>query len=357
MDFTYSSEQTMLQDSLGRLLTQVWPFEQRQKLLRAGTPRSAALWSGLAEMGLLALPLSEELGGLGGTASDLAAIGELFGRHLVSEPLLGSVLLGAAALGEARAGVVDGSEIVALAHQERHGIGPAECLATTLERADGGLVLSGEKLLVLDAAAAQVMVVSARLEGRLALVRLDPALPGVTLRRYVTIDGREAAHVHFAGVNLPGTALISADAAAALDPVIDRALLFLSAETVGAMTALLEQTSAYAATRKQFGVAIGSFQAIAHRLADMKIAWAKAQSLLLYTAALADAGQARPRDLALLKAQTGRLGRALGESAVQIHGGIGMTDELSVGHYLKRIVANETLFGSTDYHLRRIGAA
>ena len=363
MDFSFTPEQDMLRDSLGKLLAQTYSFDQRQALLKSGAARSEPVWQALGEMGLLALPFAESDGGLGGQPSDLVACGLVMGRHLVAEPWLASILLGgkALALGGARAhpllaDVIAGSAQVALAHEERHGIGPVSAMGTTLTLSGDAVQLDGEKKLVLGGAEANALIVSARAGDKLALVRVDPSAPGVTVTGYSMIDGRRAATVRFEHVIIPAAQVMRDDAEAALDAVIENALLTLSAEAVGAMGALLEMTGSYAATRKQFGVPIGSFQAMAHRLADMKIAWAKAQALLLYTTALIEAGQASPRDVALLKAQMGRLGRAVGESAVQVHGGIGMTDELAVGHYLKRLLAIEAMLGSTDYHLRRVGA-
>jgi alkylation response protein AidB-like acyl-CoA dehydrogenase len=363
MDFSFTPEQEMLRDSLGKLLAQSYAFDQRQALLKTDTPRSEPVWQALTEIGLLALPFTEAEGGLGGQPSDLVACGMVMGRHIFAEPWLGAIILGgrALALGGDRAqpllaDVMAGSAQVALAHEERHGIGAVAQMATTLTLDGDALRLSGEKKLVLGGADATTLIVSARARDKLTLVRVDPAAPGVTVSGYRMIDGRRAATVRFDAVALAPDAALRDDAEAALNAVIDDALLTLSAEAVGAMSALLEMTGAYAATRKQFGVPIGSFQAMAHRLADMKIAWAKAQALLLYTTALIEAGKATPRDVALLKAQMGRLGRSVGESAVQVHGGIGMTDELAVGHYLKRLLCIEAMLGSTDYHLRRVGA-
>lgn len=359
MDFAFTAEQEMLRDSLGKLLTQAYSFDQRQALLRSGQPHSSAVWAQLRDMGLLALPFAETEGGLGGSVSDLVAICELLGRHLVVEPYLSSILLGgrALALGGARAGalleaVIAGEALVALAHEERHGVGPLALLGTTLEQGR----LTGEKRLVMGGAETVTLIVSARAHDRLVLVMVDPAAAGVTVRRYTTIDGRRAASLQFKNVAVDAADVLHDDAEQVLAGVIEDALLALCAEAVGAMGALLEASSAYATTRKQFGVPIGSFQAIAHRLADMKIACAKAHALLLYTTALVESGKCGSRDIALLKAQIGRLGRSVGESAVQVHGGIGMTDELAVGHYLKRILAVEAMLGSTDYHLRRLGA-
>lgn len=363
MDFTYTSEQEMLRDSLGKLFAQSYSFDQRQALLKNGHAHSEIVWAQLRDMGLLALPFSESQGGLGGSASDLVAIGELLGRHLVIEPYLSSILLGGRALalgGSATSAALEaamaGETLAALAHEERHGIGAPALLGTTLTQDGNAVRLSGEKRLVLSGAEASILVVSARMGDHLALVRVDPEATGVAISGYTTVDGRRAANVRLSEVAVATGDILLHDAEAALDGVLQSAQLMLSAEAVGAMHALLEASATYAATRKQFGVPIGSFQAIAHRLADMKIACAKAQALLLYTAALVETGKGGGRDIALLKAQVGRLGRSVGESAVQIHGGIGMTDELAVGHYLKRILAIEAMLGSTDYHLRRVGA-
>ncbi len=365
MDFTYTSEQEMLRDSLGKLLAQAYGFDARQKFVRSSDSRCEAVWRQFGQMGLLALPFAESQGGIGGSFSDLVAIGELLGRYLVVEPYVSSILLGGSALSLSDAtadqallrDVVAGDVEVALAHEEAHGIGPVERMTCTLRAVDDGLRLDGTKLLVLGGGHAGTLIVSARQADRLALVRVDPAQPGVTVTGYRTIDGRHAATVRFEGVRLSAAGLLLDDAEDRLDAVLRRALLCLSAEAVGAMQALLEASAGYAATRKQFGVPINSFQAVAHRLADMKIAYSKARALLLYTTALLEAGEGGARDVSLLKAQVSRLGRIVGESAVQVHGGIGMTDELSIGHYLKRILSIESMFGNTDYHLRRVGAA
>ena len=177
----------------------------------------------------------------------------------------------------------------------------------------------------------------------------------MTLTPFKTVDGRAAVHIAFEGVEVSPENILSSDAKGLIDQVITDAAIALCAETVGALSALFQTTCEYAATRKQFGNAIVSFQAISHRLADMKIAQAKAKATLAYTVALAVAGKASERDISILKGQISKLALSIGEAAIQIHGGVGMTDELSVGHYHKRILANSTLFGDCDYHLRNVG--
>jgi alkylation response protein AidB-like acyl-CoA dehydrogenase len=360
MDFTFTGEQQMLRDSVSSFLQRGYDFDARNRIVRSGDGWSREVWNQLAEIGLLALPVAEEAGGLGGAAPDLVAIAEPFGAHLLAEPFLATALLAAPLLARTGDGRLDelmgGTAIAALAYEEGHGTADPSQIAMTARREGGGFVLDGEKRMVLGGGDADLLLVVARLEGRLALFALDPAQDGVTLTGYQTIDGRRAANVLFEAVILPSAALLSSDIEPALRQVLDTAILALCAESVGAMGELLARTADYAATRKQFGVPIVTFQAVAHRLADMKIAYSKARATLLYTAALMEAGHASQRDMAILKGQTGKLGRQVGESAIQTHGGVGMTDELAVSHLHKRILANDALLGGSEYHLRKVGS-
>ena len=370
MDFSFSDEQNMLRDTLSRYLDSAYQFEARQALLRSKQPWSADVWTQFQELGLTALPFEEQHGGLGGAPSDIVAIAELLGAHLTVEPYLSSVVFCGRALESSAAPaakavlekIIDGAAIAAFAHEEGRGVAHPSHIALTARREGDGFRLDGEKRLVLGGAQADHLLVSARLSGGpgdaegLALLLVDPKAPGVTLQPLRTIDGRSAAHIRFDGVATPSDHLIAEPAAELLEKVVSEATLALCAEAVGAMGALMRITTEYAATRKQFGVPIGSFQAIAHRLADMKMAYSKARSTLIYTAALAESGRMGARDVSILKGQAGVLGRQIGESAVQIHGGVGMTDELNVGHYLKRLLAIEAMFGGSDYHLHKVGA-
>lgn len=364
MDFNYTHEQRLLADNVGRFLVKEHGFAARQAVIASGGGFSRPVWRHFADMGLLALPYAESMGGLGGSVVDVAIIGECFGEALLTEPFLGSVMLGGRALclaePDARLipaieGMFTGDVIVALAHEEDFGVSHVVNLSTRLDSDGDGFVLSGRKSLVLAGGDADVLVVSAMHDGQVALVAVDRAQAGVETTPFITIDGRSAAHIIFRDTPLPAASIILRDARDAIERVIDDASLYLCAESVGAMVALLRITVDYARTRQQFGAPIVAFQTIAHRLADMKIALAKAQATLAHTLALAEAGDASRRDISIVKAQTGRLGRAIAENAVQTHGGVGMTDELVVGHYLKRLLANEALFGHTEYHLRRLG--
>ena len=371
MDFSFTEEQLMLRDSVSAYLAKSYDFDSRQAIGRSDTGWSGEVWSQLADMGLLALPFPVARGGLGGTVADVVAIAEPFGAHLLVEPYLASIMLAGGALAAAADNnaavawlerVIRGEVIAALAYEEGNGTRDPSHVAMTAERSADGFVLRGEKRMVLGGGDASMLVVVARLttesgaDNDIALFLADPAARGIGITRYATIDGRRAANIVFDGVTLPADALILDDAKAALRGVLDRAMLTLCAESTGAMGSLLARTADYAATRKQFGVPIGSFQVVAHRLADMKIAYTKARATLIYTTALLEAGRATPRDMAILKGQTGKLGRVIGEAAIQTHGGVGMTDELSIGHLHKRILANDALLGDANYHLRRVGS-
>lgn len=365
MNFTFTDEQEMLRASVSRYLQRDYDFDTRQAIVASSAGWSTPVWRRLAYMGLLAAPFPEDVGGLGGSIVDVVALGELFGAHLLVEPYVGSVVMVGGALtrvpGQPAAvrwlkRIITGDAVGAFAHEE------GTDLRVEATRTATGYVLSGEKKLVLHGATADVLIVSARLgsadrAGGSALFAVDrAATDGLVATPFVTIDGRPAAHIRFSGAALPREALLAADADDHIADVVTRAIVALSAEAVGAMTELLRRTAEYAATREQFGVPISSFQAVAHRLADMKIATVKARATLLHTTAVVEAGRHTPTDISVLKAQVGRLGRQVGEAAVQTHGGVGMTDELPIGHLFKRILAVGAMFGSTEHHLRAVGA-
>ncbi|HVX69429.1 MAG TPA: acyl-CoA dehydrogenase family protein [Mycobacteriales bacterium] len=364
MDLNFTDEQRLLADSTTRFLEQTRDFHARRAQLAEGVTLSSAVWGHLAGQGLLALPRSEAAGGPGGSIVDLVAIAMRFGASLLTEPYLATVVLAGAAL-EAAGGdeartlltrIATGEAVVGFAHEEAVSGAPVGQIETTAIGKHGGYVLSGLKPFVLAGGDAEELVVSARHDDGIALFLVDAATAGIMIEKFVTVDGRGAGRVRFDDVHVPQAALLARDATSLIDDVVADALLYLAAESVGAMDALFRMTSSYAATRQQFGVPIGSFQTIAHRLADMKIALTKAHASLIYVTALREAGQAGPADLSVLKAQTGRLGRTLAEAAVQTHGGVGMTDELAVGHLLKRILANDSLFGDAELHLRLLGS-
>lgn len=372
MNFSFTEEQVMLRDSVARYLDRNYDFDARQALLRSGAPFSKEAWSQFAELGLLSLPFPEDVGGLGGSVVDLVPIAETFGEHLTVEPWAFSLVLAGGALAAARDSacarkylveVASGATIAALAWDEGRGIASPAQITMSAKQAGNGFMLNGEKRLVFGAAEAGLIVVAARTSGAagdqagLVLALVDPSDPGVSLKPFRTQDGRSAAHVRFEKVPVAADKVLSRDAHGVINKLLGDAILVLAAEAVGAVGALLRITGAYATTRKQFGVAIGTFQAVGHRLADMKIAYAKAYATLMYTTALVEAGRATARDISVLKAQVNKMGRIVAEAAVQTHGGVGMTNELSVGHYMKRLLAFEAMFGAPDYHFRKIGHA
>ncbi len=369
MDFSLTSDQVMLRDSVTRLLQIKYSFDERQSIVRSDAPWSVEIWKDFEAMGLLALSVPSDKGGLGGNIADIAAVSELLGEYLVVEPFISSSVLAGRILAAANVAAADailetlvaGNKTAAFAHEEGAGTPKVEAIQLQGREAANGLSLHGEKGLVLGGAQADFILVSAKLqgeksgEGAIGLAIVEPSQEGVTLTPFKTVDGRTAAHIAFEGVMVSQENFLSRDATRLINQVIADAMIALCAETVGALSALFQTTCEYASTRKQFGNAIISFQAISHRLADMKIAQAKAKATLAYTIALAAAGKAGERDISILKGQISKLGLSIGESAIQIHGGVGMTDELNVGHYHKRILANSTLFGDCDYHLRNVG--
>ena len=361
MEFAFSQEQDMLRDSVARYLEKNYDFDARQALVRSDEAWSDDVWGQFAELGLLALPFSEEKGGLGGSIADCVAFASRFGKHLVVEPYAHTIMLAGAALEASGHEVADewieklasGEAIVAFAYEEGAGTSTPAMIRTAATSADGGTTLSGEKRLVIAGAQADAIVVAARGAGdAIGLYLVEKNAPGLTLGAYTTIDGQSAAKMTFNAV--PAVPLIE-NANETLETILSNAIIVQSAEAVGAMEALLSTTAEYAMTRKQFGKPIMMFQSVAHRLSDMKIAYTKALSTLTYTTALANSGMASLRDISTLKGQIGSLGRQIGEAAIQTHGGVGMTDELNVSHYHKRLLAYDAQMGDHSYHLRVIG--
>ena len=360
MDFTYTQEQDQLRSILISALRRDYSFTQRQTIVASDAGWSTAIWEQLTELGLTAIPFAEEVGGLDGSIVDLVAVAEIFGAYLVSEPWIPSTVLAGGALAafpdvpEARSLLVQiaaGEVIGALAHEEGRGTPDPSLVTMEAERTGEAYTLTGDKRMVLHGVAAEIVLVTARVDGEVALFVVEGSAPAAT--KFATIDGRPAAHLRF---DATPAKLIAANAEAPLRQALNRAIIVLAAEAVGAMGALLEQTVEYAHTRQQFGSPIGTFQVIAHRMADMKLAYAKCRATLLHTTAVAEAADPTAHDIAVLKAQVGRLGRSVGEAAIQIHGGVGMTDELPIGHLHKRILTIDALLGSAEYHTRTLGA-
>lgn len=371
MNFNYSDEQNQLRDQLLRFMQKDYSFEQRRAILKSVEGYSPVAWKQFAEMGLLALTLPEAQGGLGGNAVDTLVVMEVFGRGLVVEPYLSTVVLGASLLAQAGNGaqqallekVGSGELLLALAHEEAGARYALSHVSTRAETSGSGYVLNGAKTVVLHGAIAHQLIVSARTSGGerdeagISLFLVDRKMPGLQVNGYPTQDGQRAAEVTFKNIKLGADALLGElnQGFAPLEQAVQRAIAAICAEAVGGMAALLEITAAYLKTRKQFGLPIGSFQALQHRMADMLMAAEQARSMAYLAAAKVESADAleRRRIIAAAKTLVGQAARQVGQQAVQLHGGIGVTDELNVSHYFKRLTMIGLQFGDSDHHLGR----
>jgi len=370
MDFDLTEEQGMLADGVGRLLAARYDFETRRRLAASPEGWSRDLWRAYADMGLLGLPFAEEDGGFGGGPVDCALVMEAFGRVLALEPYLATIVLGGgvlrhAASPEQRAELVplvaSGELLLALAHTEpRSGWALAD-IATTAKPVDGGWVIEGEKSLVLHGGEADRLIVAARVAGDrrdeagIGLFLVPADAPGVTRRGYRTQDGSRAADITFSGVRVEADAVLGEPTAGfvVLERVIDEGIAAIASEAIGAMQAALDMTVEYLKTRTQFGQKIGAFQALQHRAADMFVALEQARSMALYATMMVGDPDRTTRRTAIsaAKVQIGRSARFVGQQAVQLHGGIGTTDEYAVGHLFKRLATIEAMWGDSDHHL------
>ena len=373
MDFDLTEEQRLLKESVDGLLADSYDFESRKKYAKEKGGWSKAVWSKLAEQGLLGLPFSEEDGGFGGGAVETMIVMEALGRALVLEPYLATVVIGGGFLrhgGSAAQkaahvpGIVDGSKTLAFAQLEKNSRYDLADVATTAKKKGDGWIIDGEKFVVLNGETADTFIVTARTKGgqrdRNGIgVFLVPAnAKGVSRKGYPTQDGLHAADVTFTGVEVGADAVLG-DAENGLplvEQVVDDARIALCAEAVGAMDESLKTTVEYIKTRKQFGVPIGSFQVLQHRAADMFVALEQARSMAMFATMAAEFDDAKERAnaIAAAKVQIGKSLKFVGEQAIQLHGGIGMTMEAKIGHYFKRLTMIENTFGDVDYHLARV---
>ncbi len=369
MEFTLSDEQILFQESVASFVAKEYDADKRCALTQSEDGFSRAHWAHFAELGWLSLAIDEADGGLGGTALDTAVLMEGFGRGLLLEPYLSNMVMGAGVIGLAASegqksavlpALGGGELLLSFAFAEPRARYDLAMVASEAVKGDGGYVLNGHKSVVLHAASADKIIVSARTAGKvndangISLFLLERAAPGLSLQAYATIDGGRAAEVMLADAKgeLLGE---EGGALAIIEAVIDRALIALCAEAVGIMQTLIEMTRAYLDSRKQFGVPIAKFQVLQHQLVDMYMAH-KLSKALTYRAAAAIGSAdsaARARAASAAKVQIGKAGKLVGQQAVQLHGGMGMTDELALGHYFKRLAMIETLFGNTDHHRRR----
>ena len=370
MDFDFTDEQNMVRDGISRLIREQYDFDTRRNVIASDTGWRPELWAQLAELGMLAAPFSEEDGGFGG-ATESMIIMEEFGKGLAVEPFIPSVVCGggflkhggsAAQREEYIGGIISGEMVFAFAYAEPRGRYDLANLETTAKADGGDYMLNGHKAVVIGAPWATHFVVTARTSGGqtdkdgISVFVVDKAAQGVSTRDYATVDGRRASEVYFENVKLTGDALIGeADNGLPLiEKVVDEATAAVCAEAVGAMKVTNETTLDYSRQRKQFGVPIGSFQVLQHRMADMLMEYEQSVSMMyLATIKLDEDDATRKKNVSAAKVRIGQAARFIGQSAIQTHGGMGMTDELAVGSYFKRLSIIESEFGSVDHHMRR----
>jgi pimeloyl-CoA dehydrogenase small subunit len=375
MDFSYTEEQTLLRDSIARFLSDNYDFETFKRVSRSEPGWRPTVWKQFAELGLLGASLPEDFGGLGGGPVETAIVMEEFGKALVVEPYVPTVVIAGSLLRHAGTDeqkqewlpkIAGGEAVMAFAFAEPQGRYNLADLTTTAKKQNGGFVLDGQKSVVLGGPLADTLIVTARTAGGqrdangVSVFLVDKKAKGVSTRDYPTIDGLHASEITFENVELPAANLIgAADAGLPLiERAVDEAMVAHCAEAVGCMKVLLDATVEYSRTRKQFGVPIGKFQVLQHRMVDMFIHYEESVSIaLMATLKLNDSDAERKKAAAAAKVRIGKAGRFVGQQAVQIHGGMGMTDELNVGHYFKRATMIDTLYGNVEHHLRRYADA
>jgi len=374
MDLTLSDEQRLLRESVDRFISETYDAGHRRRV--AGDPLgfSPEIWKQFAELGWLALPIQEAYGGLGAGAIETGILMEAFGRGLVTEPYLATVVIGAGLISECASEaqkqailpkVADGSLCLAFAHSERAARFDLARVDTTAQRTQDGWRLDGHKTAVIDGNAAGQIITSARVAdadgapGKLCLFLVPPGTAGLASRDYSRLGGGRACNLDLSDVRLPAGALLGdgSDALSKIEGVVDRALAALGSEAVGIMQIMLEMTLEYTKVRQQFGRPLAANQVIRHRLADMAMHCDEARSIALRAALMADAEPVeRGRAASGAKAKIGKSARFVAEQAVQLHGAMGVTEELDIGSYFKRLLAFDTLFGGSAHHYRRHAA-
>jgi len=373
MDFSLAEERRLLQDTIKRYLGREYAFEQRRKRLAANAGISRETWKQLAELGVLGIGIREDDGGMGGDAFDTMIVMEAMGRALVVEPYLSTVVLAAGLISDAGSdaqraawlpAIAAGEKLLAFAHGEAAARYAASYVETRAVRSGKGWKLDGAKAVVLNGDSADALIVSARTGGNvsgregISLFIVDPKSRGVSLRVYPTQDAGRAADVRLNGVEVGDDMRIGAEgqALAFIERSLDRANAALCAEAIGIIEAMNEATLEYLKTRKQFGQPIGRFQALQHRMADMTIKAVEARSMAILAASAMSSADPdeRARRVASAKAFVSQAGRFVGQQAIQLHGAIGMTDELVVSHWFKRLAMIDVTFGDAEHHLGRV---
>ncbi|MEQ8483098.1 MAG: acyl-CoA dehydrogenase family protein [Pseudomonadales bacterium] len=375
MNFELNDEQKLIQESVARFIQDNYDLESRRKLADQDPGFSKAHWASMAELGWLALPFAEADGGFGGNQIDVMVIMEQFGRGLVLEPYLASIVMGGGAVKRGASdalkadilpGVIDGSRQLAFAYAEPQSRFDLHDVTTTAKQDGDGYVLNGHKSMVLHAATATQIVVSARTSGGqtstqgITLFLVDADAEGVKRDSFPTVDGLRASEIELKGVTVSADRVLGKvdGGYPLLQAVANDAILALAAEAVGAMEMLYKDTVAYTQERVQFDHPLSDFQVLQHRMVDMFMEYEQCKSLL-YRATLEVANgdaETAQRTVHALKHLIGKSGIFIGENAVQLHGGMGMTEELAIGHYFKRMLVIDSQFGNADYHLERFAA-
>ena len=373
MDFSYSEEQQMLQESVSKFVQRHYGFDSRKEILANPVGFSPENWRLFAELGWLTVPFRVEDDGFGGFATDLMVIMEEFGKAMVVEPFVATAVLGGGLISELGSAqqksewlpeLMGGNLQLACALAEPDSRYNLASVTTTAVVQGDSLIVDGSKIMVLNGPAADQLLVSVRTAGAdrdvhgISVLLIDANSPGIHKHSYTNVDGHRAAEITFSRVKVPVERLLGAvdTAYAGLERMVDRATLAVCAEAVGALDSLLAKTVEYSKTRKQFGAPIGSFQALQHRMADMFIECQLARSIVMMAAMRLDSDAPAADKMRAVSAAKSRVGKAIrkvGQEAVQLHGGIGITDELDVGHIFKRVTAIETLYGNTDFHTAR----
>lgn len=376
MDFSNTEEQQMLQESVQKFVYKSYDFDTRNKIIATEKGFSDENWELFAELGWLTVPFQEEDGGFGGSAVDLVVMMEEFGKAMLVEPFVATTVLAGGLISEQGSAqqkaellpkIMEGKLQLACAYAEPGSRFNLANIKTSAVADGDNIVLNGSKTAVLNGSNAEVLLVVARESGAatdttgVSVFMVDATSAGVSIQAFANVDGKKSAEITLKDVSVSAKARLgeAGSALSALTAVVDRATLAVSAEAVGAMEAMLHKTVEYSKTRKQFGTAIGTFQALQHRMADMFIECQLARSIAIMAAMKLDGGEDATEKSKSVSAAKSRIGKAInkvGQEAIQIHGGIAMTEELDVGHLFKLVTAAEIMFGNTDYHTERFAS-
>ena len=371
MDFTFNEEQTLIQDQVDQFVQKEYDWETRQSLSNSDLGFGEDNWKKFAELGWLGISVSEESGGFGGSAIESMLIMEAFGKGLVVEPFLETMIMSGGILDnhgsdQQKSSILEpaiaGEMQLALAYAEPQSRFNLSDVVTEAKEKDENFILNGYKSVVMNGPSADKIIVSARTSGSqmeeegISLFIVDAGSEGLNRTNYKTVDGKRASDITIENLSVPKENIIGQinSGFKILDSAIDTAILAISAEAVGAMEVLYKTTVEYTKTREQFGTAIGKFQVLQHRMVDMFMEYEQCKSLLYMATMKHEEGSADAKKaISGLKYQVGKAGKFIGQQAVQLHGGMGVTDELNVGHYFKRLTTVGTIFGNTDYHLKK----